>query len=78
MVSGWQKMNDVQKDAVSSALSIGIGVHITATFLEGLLQIQERSNWVQENTNLLNVKAISIMGTLQKEQDKLKQSNSRH
>ena len=74
MVSGWQKMNDVQKDAVSSALSIGIGVHITATFLEGLLQIQERSNWVQENTNLLNVKAISIMGTLQKRQDKLKTS----
>jgi hypothetical protein len=74
MASGWQKMNDRQKDAIAKSLQIGMGVHATATFLESLTQIQERANWLQENNNLLNIKAIEIMGTLQKKQDQLKVS----
>ena len=74
MAGGWQVMVDAQKDVVASALDIGKGAHVPATFVEGLLQIKERAIEIQKNENLLNIKAVQIMGTLQKKQDKLKTS----
>ena len=71
LVTGYRKMTDAQKDLAASSTQIGIGAHIVATFWEGLNQIQERSIFIQENSNLLNIKAIDIMGTLQKKQDRL-------
>jgi len=74
LVTGYKKMTDAQRDLAASSTQIGIGAHIVATFWEGLNQIQERSIFIQENSNLLNNKAIQIMGTLQKKQDQLKAS----